>query len=100
MARNPVIEELLNDFVVPNDTRGIRRAIGIIYRVLANGLAERLEDSHELVQALKHLEASKDAAMIAGLSPKAIPDYLQPRTSAMSAGAGHPTVTVGKPEKK
>lgn len=93
MARHPRIQELLNEFVVPQSMTGKRRAVGILYRTLANSMAQQLDDSGELLEALEDLARSKSKAMVASVNPRPVSSTAVARKSGVQGGAGSPKVT-------
>lgn len=100
MARSQIIEDLLAQFVVPAKETGIKRAIGTLYRTLANNLAQQLTDSGELVEALTLLRQSKDRAMVGGLNPRPVPNSAaqQQPTPRIRNMAPAPSIEVGEAE--
>lgn len=98
MARNPLVQELLNDFVVPNNITGVRRAILILYRTLANSMANQATDSIELVEALSRLLSSRDKALVAVLNPRPVPGNLAPRKTGTALAAPTRITVTGEKE--
>ena len=71
MARNPAIQERLDNFIVSQGITGRRRAVLTLYRNLANALARELEDdSFELLESLAALQRSKELAVRGALNPQ------------------------------
>lgn len=98
MPRHPVVQDLLDQFVVPNKTTGIQRAIWILYRTLANNLAQQLsQDSGELIEALTLLKRSRDLATIGGVNPRPVPSTAVPQSRIRNM-APAPSVEVGESE--
>lgn len=93
---SPVIEELLDRFVVSNSIKGQRRAALIHFRTLANGLARDFEDSSELLQVLNLLLEVRDIAEVAAINPHPIPETAELRTTGIKGGGVPPEVYTGK----
>lgn len=95
MARNPAIQEMLDRFVVPQETTGVTRAVRTLYRTLANSLARDQQDSIQLLAALRLLESSMALGVAGGLNPRPVPDYIEPQRQPIAGGATPPKVTTG-----